>query len=204
MSIEPVTIAPGLTVDPRQFETAAAALAVHAPDVSLTWRAWTDQARWGLVPDENTGRCYKAEFTLQDHGTEPSGLLRRINIWYEPDLRGGGSLQPHSHPWPFTAHILSEGGYAETRYTRTGTDVDVTEAVHRSGEANTLPREVFHEVTELHDAPGRVLTLMVATAPGVKGGWGYLDPDTGHYDAAPPPSDAFVRAWRALNPHREA
>lgn len=31
MSIEPVTIVPGLTVNTAQFETAAAALAVHAP-----------------------------------------------------------------------------------------------------------------------------------------------------------------------------
>lgn len=193
------TIAPGLTITSHQFETAAAALDVHAPDVTLTWEAWTTPARWGLVPDEDTGRMYKAEFTLQDH---PDGLLRRINLWFEGDVRGKGRPRPHSHPWPFRAHVLT-GGYSEARYVLDDGDVRQEHADHRPGDANTLPRELFHEVTELHDAPGRVLTLMVSSGPGVRGGWGYLDPDTGHYDPAPPPSDAFARAWRALNPHRE-
>lgn len=100
----------------------------------------------GLVPDEDTGCMYEAEFALQDH---PGGLLHRINIWFEPDLRDKGRPRPHSHPWPFNARPLTDG-YTE----------------HRPGDVNTLPREVFHEVTELHDAPGRVLTLMAASAPG--------------------------------------
>ncbi|WP_214103262.1 hypothetical protein [Acrocarpospora catenulata] len=193
--IDPVILLPGLTVTVRQYESAAAGLAVHAPDVTLTWEQWTDSARWGLVPDEETCRPYKAEFTLQEH----PDLLRRVNLWYEPDLRGGGAPRPHSHPWPFTAHILS-GGYTEHRYTLTGGDLEVVEAAHRPGDANELPRDLFHEVTDLHEP--ETLTLMVATAPGVRGGWGYLDPDTGRYTPAPPPSDAWRQAWRALNPHR--
>lgn len=196
MTITSADIAPGLTVTAAQFEAAAAALAEHAPDVALTWEQWTAPHRWGLVPDEDTGRCYKAEFTLSDHPR----LLRRINIWFEPDLRGGGRPRPHSHPWPFRAHVLT-GGYSEDRYVLDGGAVAVDAAEHRPGGVNHLPRGLFHEVTELHGAPGRVLTLMVATAPGVRGGWGYLDPDTGRYAPAPPPSTTFQQAWRKLNPH---
>ncbi|MDL4813176.1 hypothetical protein [Actinomadura opuntiae] len=196
MTIMTATIAPGLTVTTAQYEAAAAALTAHAPDVSLTWRDWTTPHRWGLVPDETTGRCYKAEFTLQDH---PAGLLRRINLWFEPDVREKGRPRPHSHPWPFTAHVLT-GGYSEDRYILDG-GVHQEHAEHRPGGTNDLPRNLFHEVTELHE-PGATLTLMVASAPGVWGGWGYLCPDTGRYDPSPPPSDAFTRAWRDLNPHR--
>lgn len=204
MTIETVTIAPGLTVTGRQFELVQLGLAQHAPDVTLTWEQWTAPARWGLVPDEQTMRPYKAEFTLQDHGTVPSGLLRRVNIWFEPDLRGDARPMPHSHPWPFTAHPL-DGGYAETRYIRAGDGtVEASWHVHAPGDANVLPRDLFHEVTELHaGVQEHPLTLMVATGPGVRGGWGYVDPDTGHYDPAPPPSETWQRAWRALNPHLE-
>lgn len=199
MTIAPVTIAPGMTVTVDQFEKVAAALAEHAPEVAVSWDQWIDPSRWGLVPDEDTGRCYKAEFTLSDH----PGLLRRVNVWFEPDLRVKGRPRPHSHPWPFTAHVLT-GGYSEDRYVLDGGDVHQEQAEHRPDGVNDMPRDLFHEVTDLHTEPGGTLTLMVASAPGVRGGWGYLDPSTGRYDPAPPSSDAFWRAWRALNPHREA
>ncbi|MFF3441390.1 hypothetical protein [Streptosporangium sp. NPDC002721] len=66
----------------------------------LTWERFTAAAGWTLVPDEGTGRVYKAELTLREH---PVGTLRRMNIWYEPGLRGTGQPNPHSHPWPFPA-----------------------------------------------------------------------------------------------------
>lgn len=192
-------IIPGLSVDEALYEAAASGLVEHAPEVGpLTWERWVDPQGWTLVPDEQTLRPYKAELTLREH---PAGTLRRINIWFEPDLRGDNAPQPHSHPWPFTAHVLA-GGYDEDRYVRHDDGrVDQVGATHPAGGTNELPRDLFHEVTEIHE-PGRTLTLMVATAPGVRGGWGYLSPDTGIYTAAPPASPAFLSALRALNPHR--
>lgn len=191
-----VTIVPGLVVTADQFELATAGLANHAPEMTLTWEQWTAPARWGLVPDEQTMHPYKAEFTLQDR----PGPLRRINIWFEPDLRGDNAPRPHSHPWPFQAHVLA-GGYTETRFAVTGGAVDLTVAEHETGATNPLPRDLFHEVTGLHTEPGGTLTLMTATGPGVRGGWGYLDPNTGEYEPAPAPSSEFQRAWHLLNPH---
>ncbi|GAA1564124.1 hypothetical protein GCM10009678_54030 [Actinomadura kijaniata] len=79
--------------------------------------------------------------------------------------------------------------------------VDLTFADHPTGDANPIPQDLFHEVTDLHTEPGATLTLMMATGPGIRGSWGYLNPDTGHIDPAPRPSDTFRRAWRSLNPH---
>ncbi|MER7212433.1 hypothetical protein ABT340_35720 [Streptosporangium sp. NPDC000239] len=192
-----LTVAPGLTLDEALFEAAAEGVAAHAPELgALSWEQFTAPSGWTLVPDEETGRAYKAELTLQEH----PHLLRRINVWFEADLRGNAAPRPHSHPWPFTAHVLL-GGYDEERYVRKGYEIIQGAASHRAGRANVLHRELFHEVTEIHE-PGRTLTLMVADAPGVRGGWGYLSPDTGAYIAAPPPSEAFLAALRELNPHR--
>ncbi|MEU7004335.1 hypothetical protein [Nonomuraea sp. NPDC046570] len=114
MTTTTALIVPGLTVTAAMYEVAAAGIELHSPDVGpLTWETWTDPARWTLVPDEQTMRAFKAEFTLRDYA---DGTLRRINLWHEPDLRGGASPKPHSHPWPFIAHVLA-GGYSEQRYT---------------------------------------------------------------------------------------
>lgn len=51
-----------------------------------------------------------------------------------------------------------------------------------------MPRGVWHEVTDLHTEPGDALTRMAATVPGIRGCRGYLNPDTGHADPAPPQS----------------
>ena len=69
-----------------------------------------------------------------------------------------------------------------------------------AGGVNSVGREVYHEVTEVH-APGGTLSLMVC-GRGERGRWGYLDLATGlHRAAAPDPG--FGERLRALNPqHR--
>ncbi|MFD0884878.1 hypothetical protein ACFQ08_09995 [Streptosporangium algeriense] len=193
------TLIPGLTVTEAMYETAAAGLATYAPELpALTWETFTDPAGWALVPHEETGLPYKAELTVREH---PAGTLRRVNVWYGPDRRGGARPQPHSHPWPFEARILT-GGYAEDRYALADDQVNATLGViHASGATNDIPRDLYHEVVDVE--PG-TLTLMVATARGVRGGWGYLCVDSGTVTPALAPTPGFLAALRDLNPHRPA
>jgi hypothetical protein len=73
---------------------------------------------------------------------------------------GGDAPAPHSHPWDFAAHVLL-GGYSEDRYTPDGDSVRADRGVeHVVGGVNSVGREVYHEVTEIH-APGATLSLMV-------------------------------------------
>lgn len=194
-------IVPGIAVDDELFGAAATGVAAHAPDADpLSWETFSDPARWWLVPDD-CGEGYKAELELlmEDEQT------LKINLWSLPDLRGGAVSAPHSHPWPFEAHVLL-GGYTEDRYEITGSVDGDTPPVrpllgveHHAGGINDVPRSVYHEVTEIHE-PGRTLTLMVC-GQRERGAWGYLDTTTGaHRRQAPDPR--FAARLRALNPHR--
>lgn len=180
-------IAPGLTLDEQLYEAAAAGLLTAAPDLApLTWERFTAAPDWALIPDES-GACYKAELTLVNTIEQTI----RINQWFLPDLRGGQAPKPHNHPWAFTSHILA-GGYSEDRYDA-GAAVPVE---HVAGGTNVVPRDLYHEVTEIHD---RTLSLMVC-GRGLRGTWGYLDLDTGcHRPAEPDPH--FSARFAALNPH---
>lgn len=195
----PSTVLPGLTLTLRLHELAAKSVADHVPDrPPLTWEEFTSPARWALIPDETTGRAYKAEHTLRDH---PDGTLLRLTLWFAADLRRDGRPYPHSHPWPFTSKILA-GGYRESLWTCTDGAVEQTavSVLHAQGGTNVMPREHFHEVHTIED-PGATLTLMIGSGPGVRGGWGHLDPDTATYTPAPRASDRWRAMYRHLNPH---
>jgi hypothetical protein len=189
-------IIPGLTVDDELFDAAAAGIAAHVPDLApLTWRQFTAPAGWTLVPDAE-GVGYKAELTL----VADAERTVRTNIWFLPDLRGGQTSMPHSHPWPFRTHVLL-GGYREDRYVATpsGPVAAVLGMEHRPGGINDVPLTTYHEVTEIY-APGRTLSLMVC-GPRHPDGWGYLDVHTGAH--RPVPADpTFTARLRALNPHQ--
>ncbi|MFF2612389.1 hypothetical protein [Kitasatospora sp. NPDC058046] len=194
--MEPIRIAPGLLLSEAQYETAAAAVAAHAPEVGpLAWSTFTDPMRWWLVPDLD-GRLSKAELTLR----EDAERTVKINIWHLPDLRGpDGAPRPHSHPWRFESFILA-GGYAEDRYVLdAGRVVEELGVEHRKGGVNGVPRELYHEVTHV-EAPGETMTLMVCGL-GVRGSWRHLDPATGRL-YRPDADPGFSSRLQALNPHR--
>ena len=189
-----IQIAPGLILDNRLYDAAAAGTSSHAPELGpLTWEQFTRPGSWCLVPDDR-GDAYKAELVL----AESREATTKINLWFLPDLRGGQRSAPHSHPWAFSAHVLL-GGYCEDRYVPDGSTVRADLGVeHTAGGVNAVPRTVYHEVTAIHD-PGRTLTLMVC-GRGERGTWGYLDMATGeHRRAAPDPG--FSARIAALNPH---
>ncbi|MEU8954925.1 hypothetical protein AB0C93_11535 [Streptomyces sp. NPDC048518] len=189
-----IQIGPGLVLDDVLYGAAEAGTATHVPHLApLTWETFTAPPRWTLVPD-GCGNGYKAELTLL--GTRKATV--KINLWIAPDLRGDQQPAPHSHPWDFDAHVLL-GGYSEDRYIPDGDGgVRAEHGVgHSSGGSNTVPRDVYHEVTEIHQ-PGRTLTLMVC-GPGERGRWGYLDLATGQHRAAAPDLD-FSARLQAINP----
>jgi len=190
-------IAPGLVLDDVLFDAAQAGVAAHVPGLApLTWARFTSPGDWTLVPDDR-GDGYKAELVLIN--TRES--TAKVNLWFAADLRGGQQSTPHSHPWAFDAHVLL-GGYSEDRYTPSADGAVRCEpgVEHLAGGVNSVPREVYHEVTEIHES-GRTLTLMVC-GRGDRGSWGYLDLATGLHRAAEP-DPGFGERLRALNPqHR--
>lgn len=190
-----ITVAPALELDDEMYELARTALGEYAPDEveNFTWERFVARKSWFLIPDvEHPDEpWYKAEFVIK-HGA-PYLQTVKLNVWRAPDLRRDGAPMPHSHPWPFTGHVLA-GGYREDRYkverpNRLLVDphsswevglANVTQGVlHQAGEDNDLDLTTFHEVVEILD-PGRTLSLMDCDL-GRKEGWGYLDPDTGLY-----------------------
>ncbi|MBY8887267.1 hypothetical protein K7472_20830 [Streptomyces sp. PTM05] len=195
--MDPVLIAPGLTLTDVLYETAAVGAAAYAADLApLTWEQFISPMSWWLVPD-GSGRLSKAELTL----AEGRDRTVKFNVWYAPDLRGPGGVPcPHSHPWPFESKILL-GGYTEDRYVLDGGQVRAeTGRKHVQGTANPVGRDLYHEVVELHTAPGATMTLMLC-GQGERGTWGHLDPATG--SVTPPQRDPFFpERLRALNPHR--
>ncbi|MGW2998703.1 hypothetical protein [Streptomyces sp. NPDC001155] len=184
-------IIPGLAVDEEMFDAAFSGLAAHAPDEHLTWDSFTNEQNWTLIPDPD-GVGYKAEYLLR----REAETTIKINLWFRPDLRDGEKPKPHNHPWPFTAHILL-GGYTEQRYEVVDGKVTSTTQSHRVGEQNDVPLEIFHEVTAITE-PGRTLTLMVCGA-GRKGEWGYIDPESGEFEANRP-DPGFRARLVAINP----
>ncbi|MEW1630484.1 hypothetical protein AB0387_24320 [Streptomyces sp. NPDC089173] len=192
----PALIAPGLTLTTALYETAAAGVDAYATDrTPLSWEQFTAPMSWWLIPD-GSGRLSKSELTL----TEGRDRTVKINFWHAPGIRGTDGPLPHSHPWPFESRILA-GGYSEDRYLLVDDQVHAeTGREHRQGSANTVDRDLYHEVTELHSAPGATVTLILC-GHGEQGTWGYLDPATGIL--TPPQRDAlFPERLRALNPHR--
>ena len=188
-------VLPGLTITDTLREAAVHGVAVHAPDLAhLLPRLLLDPTAWWAVPDER-GDAYKHELVV--HTTRERTL--KLNVWTLPDLRGGQTSRPHSHPWPFVAHIL-HGGYTEDRYLPdAGTVLAHRRVEHAAGEANDVGLHVYHEVTEIHE-PGATLSLMVC-GPGERGRWGYLDTDTGAHRAVERDL-AFRARLAALNPHQ--
>ncbi|MCA1217396.1 hypothetical protein [Streptomyces sp. 8L] len=194
--MQTIEIAPGLRLTETLYDVAQAGVATHAPDLALTWKQFIAPMSWWLVPD-GSGQLSKAELTL----TEDHGRTVKINVWHAPDIRSAdGRPTPHSHPWPFESRILV-GGYTEDRYVLDGGQVCAEKSrEHVQGTANVIGREVYHEVTALHTAPGATVTLMLC-GRGERGAWGHLDPATGA--VAPPQRDRrFPELLRALNPHR--
>lgn len=188
-----IDIAPGLTLTDEQYEIAHAGLLQHAPELGpLRYETWASRG-WTLIPDEQSGRMYKAELTLMKTPTRTA----RVTLWFEPDLRDKRGPRPHNHPWDFHSMILA-GSYAEDRYEVVGGDIVHTPAVeHYMGETNKIGREEYHEVVDVD--PGHTLTLMLC-GPGMSS-WGYLNPDTGQYEQAVLPA-RFSELQRALNPHK--
>ncbi|EST27415.1 hypothetical protein [Streptomyces roseochromogenus] len=186
-----VQIIPGLAVDEEMFNAAVTGLAEHLPDEHLTWDRFTSESNWTLIPDLD-GVGYKAELLLR----REAECTAKINLWLGPDLRDGAAPKPHNHPWEFTAFILL-GGYTEQRYEVVDGQVTSTTQVHQAGGQNHLPLTTFHEVTAIAE-PGRTLTLMVCGA-GRKGEWGYIDPESGEFEANQP-DPGFRARLVAINP----
>jgi hypothetical protein len=196
--MDPVLIAPGLTLTETLYETAAAGVATYAPDLApLSWGQFTAPTLWWLVPDGG-GRLSKSELTL----LEDRDRTIKVNIWHAPDIREVNGPLPHSHPWPFESRILV-GGYTEDRYVLRDGRVSVEmEREYTKGTANVVDRAVYHEVVGLHTAPGATVTLMVC-GRGERRAWGHLDPATS--TVTPPQWDPrFPENLRMLNPHRRA
>lgn len=195
-----ITVADGLQLDDEMYETAIAALNEHARDVArgLTWERFTRRDNWVLVPDvvRPDEPFHKAEMLLV-HG-EPWTRTVKINVWRAPDLRKDGRAMPHSHPWPFDAHVLI-GGYQEDRYELDHGQVAMTGCEHQAGDINEIPLTTFHEVTNVL-VPGRTLTLMMCGQSAGKDNWGYLDPDTGQYTRYTP-DPRLKQLRRDRNPH---
>lgn len=194
--MDPVLIAPGLTLTTALYETAAAGIDAYAAGLApLTWEQFTAPMSWWLVPD-GSGRLSKAELTL----AEDRDRTVKLNVWHAPDIRGAEGPLPHSHPWPFESQILT-GGYSEDRYLFVGGQVRAeTGREYGPGSTNTVDRYLYYEVTELHSAPGATVTLMLC-GHGERGAWGHLDPATGTL-SPPQQSGLFPERLRALNPHR--
>jgi hypothetical protein len=184
---------------------------------TFTWKRFTTRESWLLIPDvEHPERpWYKAELVIKQG--PPYLQTNKLNVWKFPDLRRDGAPMPHSHPWEeFTGNLLM-GGYEEDRYdvslpdqlranpraSATLGNVSVnTGVVHQAGECNRISRVTFHEVTRILD-PGRTLSLMDC-GPGIKDGWGYLDPDSGLYtpNKQSPTDSKFEELFLDRNPHR--
>lgn len=208
----------GLVLDDEMYGRALTALGEHAPEQveGFTWERFVARESWFLIPDAEhpDEPWYKAEFVITPQGP-PYDQTVKLNVWRAPDLRRDGAPMPHSHPWPFTGHVLM-GGYREDRYTVERPDwlldnphspwevglADVVQGVlHQAGENNDLDLVTFHEVTEVLE-PGRTLSLMDCGL-GRKEGWGYLDPDTGLYtpNKQSPTDPRFKVLLLDRNPH---
>jgi hypothetical protein len=193
-----VEVVPGLVLDGELYETAAAGIATHAPDVAaLSWETFVRPRSWLLVPDEQ-GELSKAEMTV---ATSVERTVR-LNLWFRADLRGGNRPVPHNHPWVrFEAQLLL-GGYDEDRYERTDSGAVVAQlgVVHASPAVNAVDHDTFHEVRAVH-APGRTMSLMVC-GRGQRGDWGHLDIDTGEAHRSQPVV-GFDAMLAALNPQHD-
>jgi hypothetical protein len=188
-------IIPGLQVDEGQFELVAAALGEHAPDVALTWERFTDPMAWCLVPDPE-GEVFKAEMLIVQ--TQPRTI--KLNIWHAPDLRDNVGPRPHSHPWSKFRGLILAGGYEEDRYTEASGTVTRETRTYEAGDVNTVKHAEYHEVTRILE-PGRTLSLMLCDE-GVRGAWGYLDPQTAEFRFNDPADHTrFTQLFRVLNPH---
>lgn len=189
-----VEVLPGLRLNDTMFELAAAGVAAYTDLDPLTWETFTDVSRWDSVPDD-CGEMYKAELLLQ----RTAKRVRKVNIWFLPDLRCGGRREPHSHPGDMQSWILA-AGYTEDRYTRlAGGEIREDLGVEHAGGENFMPAAMFHEVTEIH-APGETISVMEFRRDKPME-WGTLDLDTGEYRPNRPDPD-FRARWLALNPHR--
>jgi hypothetical protein len=163
-------VIPGLVVTTHQFELVRDAIERHAPDLpAYTRETFINPHRWNLIPDD-TGRPGKAEHVILRNADR----TLKANLWFTSDLRGDGYPKPHNHPWVATSEILS-GGYQEHRYALLPNGVSFSVLDHQAGETNSLPLDIFHEVTKIH-APGETLTWFETGAGAQE--WGYLDPDT--------------------------
>jgi hypothetical protein len=193
--MQQIVVVPGLMVSDEMFECAQLAVATCAPDLpELTWEQFTSDENWFLVPGPD-GFGYKGEYVV----TMTQERTIKLNRWMAPDLRKGQTPQPHNHPWQqFDGHILL-GGYTEDRYERADDGVHKTTVTHRQGSINTLLQPTFHEVTEIESG---TLTMMLC-AEGVRGAWGYIDPNTGEFRHNKHPrviDPTFKDHAKALNP----
>lgn len=113
-------IIPNVVVDDELFSAAAAGLAVHAPALRTpSWEEFVDPHGWWLVPgpdDDDTGVPigYKAEFVV----VQSLELTVKVNLWYRPDLRGGETSRPHTHPWEVMEAYPVLGAYEDEHWHR--------------------------------------------------------------------------------------
>jgi hypothetical protein len=212
-----ITVAPNLVLDDDMYDLARAALSMHAPDEveGFTGEQFFARESWVLVPDPEHPEVpwYKAELVIKNRA--PWDQTLKLNVWWSPDLRKSGEPLPHSHPWPFTGHVLL-GGYTEDRYEVADPGsllvdphsfgevglANIAQGVeHRAGQGNEIDLVTFHEVTAIHE-PGRTISLMNCGL-GRKDGWGYLDPSTGTYtpNKQSPTDPRFKTLLLDRNPH---
>src|SRR5687767_5409352 len=154
-----IKVAPALELDTEMYELAREALSEYAPDKveNFTWERFVTRESWFLIPDvEHPDEpWYKAEFVIKNEA--PWSQTVKLNVWRSPDLRRDGAPMPHSHPWPFTGHVLM-GGYEEDRYSVEHADLladpysfsnvglgNVAQGVlHQAGAHNLIDLVTFH------------------------------------------------------------
>ena len=139
------------------------------------------------IPDDNGG-AFKTELAVL---RSPEKTIKYL-WWHGDDPRS----TPHNHPWDFQSEILS-GGYTEDRYWVTDRGVQKTTLIHRKGDINTVPTNVFHVV---YDVVKGTSTKLVCGKASENNSWGYLNIKDGSYTEAEKDPDFFAKL-QAINPH---
>lgn len=134
---------------------------------------------------------FKSELSLF---RDPAVGTKKILWWHSDDPRA----TPHNHPWDFRSAIL-QGGYTEQRYWLSGGRIKHETIKFVAGMINTVPGDVFHNVTEI--LPGTVTYMDCGPArEGNK--WGYMELGEAEYI---PSAELVVpdmqECFLALNPH---
>jgi len=150
---------------------------------------WLSQQRVDALYEEERGQVI-----LDDDGSlylirvYLVRVMRRVlpGLFIHRFCRSDHDRELHNHPWDWAVALVLTGGYVEER--KEGLEGRVTKRTLRPLSLNLIRSSTFHRVQLLDEEAG-AWTLFLA-GPRATGGWGFLDPDTLHYE------DAGVRSER--------